>query len=314
MIYTITLNPAIDYILEIDNKLNVGVTNYYSREYFQAGGKGINVGLVLNNLKQEVELLGLLGSENQEVFTKAFKDQKIKNNFMVIKGKNRTNFKIKNLVSKEETELNGLGFNVLENDIKKFLKTFEKTIRKNDIVVITGSAPKSISQSLYKELGDIANQKGATFIVDANKELLKNALRSKPYLIKPNTEEICSTLGIEYKENLDLKELKALVQELQKMGAQNVLVSMGSKGSVFFGINNDIYQVSIAKGDLVNSVGAGDSMVAGFVYGISNKLSIEETLKVAAAAGGATAFTEWLAQGDEILKLSKQIEVNKVEV
>ncbi|QHX36616.1 1-phosphofructokinase [Spiroplasma sp. BIUS-1] len=312
MIYTLTLNPAVDHIVLADKKVELGVTNYYSDEYKVVGGKGINAGIILKNLSAEVQAIGIMGEENKEIFLNKFNEINLNNKFFLNSGSTRVNYKIKHLESKQETELNGMGFQTQKEVLESLVKYLKDNLKENDIVMLTGSVAMGIEKNIYEQIGKLANEKKATLICDATNDLLKNVLNEKPFLIKPNLEEICSTLGIEFNEDITFEETKELIQKLKDLGAQNVLLSMGSKGSLYFDSNNDIYKVGIAQGKLVNSVGAGDSMLAGFVYGKYKNLSIENTLQYAAASGAATAFNEWLASKEEIEKLVSQITVEKL--
>ncbi|QEH61784.1 1-phosphofructokinase [Spiroplasma chinense] len=312
MIYTITLNPAIDHIILTDKPVDLGVTNYYSDEYKVVGGKGINAGVILNNLESNVVAIGIMGDENKEIFTKKFDDVNLNVNFFFNPGSTRVNYKIKHLETHQETELNGLGFETKKEVLNDFISYLEKNLKKDDIVIATGSVARGIDKDIYQQIGKLANEKEALLVCDATNDLLKNALKEKPFLIKPNLEEICSTLGLEFNEDISFEETKELIVKLQELGARNVLLSKGSQGSIYFAENGDVYKVGIAKGKLVNSVGAGDSMLAGFVYGIDQKLSIENSLQYAAASGAATAFNEWLASKEEIEALTSKIDVNKI--
>ncbi|QBQ07656.1 1-phosphofructokinase [Spiroplasma gladiatoris] len=310
MIYTITLNPAIDHIILTNKPVELGITNIYSDEYKVVGGKGINAGVILNNLESNVQAIGILGEKNKDIFLNKFKEVNLNNKFFLNPGSTRVNYKIKHLVSHQETELNGMGFETNQKVVEDFLNYLESHLVEGDIVIATGSVARGISRQIYKTIGNIVNQKKAILVCDATNDLLKNALEAKPFLIKPNLEEIYSTLGLEYEENISFEKEKELIEKLQNLGAQNVLLSKGSNGSLYFTADKKVYQVGIAKGKLVNSVGAGDSMLAGFVHGIDKNLEIEKTLKFAAASGAATAFNEWLASKDEIISLVDQIEVS----
>lgn len=312
MIYTVTLNPAIDHIILTTKKVELGVTNYYHDEYKVVGGKGINAGVILKNLGANVQAIGIMGEENKQIFVDKFKEINLPTNFIFNPGSTRVNYKIKHLESHQETELNGIGFQVESTKISELLTTLKTNLKPGDIVVATGSVARGVATDIYKQIGDIAAQTEAILVCDATNELLKNALQAKPFLIKPNLEEICSTLGIEFKESIDFTETKNLIAELKKLGARNILLSMGSQGSFFFAEDDKIYKVGIAQGQLVNSVGAGDSMLAGFVYGIDQNFAIKKSLQFAAASGAATAFTEWLADQAQILALVDKIEVNEI--
>lgn len=310
MIYTITLNPALDYIIET-NGFNLGETNYYQKDYSVVGGKGINVSIILNNLEADVISTGILGKENKDIFISKFNEIKLEHNFIINKGVTRTNFKVKNLQIKQETELNGIGSTIAKEVLNDLINYLKDNLKANDILVAAGSLPLGVENDIYQKLGDIANDKKATFILDTSKENMINGLKSKPFLIKPNIEEICEILKIEYKEyNLD--EIKNMINQLQKLGARNILFSMGGKGSYYFDENKDIYKIGIANGKLVNSVGSGDSMIGGFTYALFKKMPITEALKYGSAAGGATAFTEWLGTKEDIEKLKNTIEVIKL--
>ncbi|AXK51366.1 1-phosphofructokinase [Spiroplasma alleghenense] len=310
MIYSITLNPAIDHIIESDN-FTIKQTNYYQNEYQVVGGKGINVAIILNNLENQVQATGVMGADNKSIFLDKFDEVKVPNHFFFNPGKTRTNYKIKNLSLKEETELNGLGFTTQAKTWKDLLDYLKSKITKDDIIVAAGSIAKGIPNDIYAQIGVIANNVGAKFILDATGTVMLKALSSKPFLIKPNIDEICGILNLPIKE-YTFEEIKSMILQLQKLGAQNILLSMGSDGSYYFTSNQDIYQTGIAQGKLVNSVGAGDSMLAGFTHGVSQNLDIQECLKLAAASGAATAFKEWLATKAEIIKLINEIKVKKI--
>ncbi|KAF5306452.1 hypothetical protein FQR65_LT18572 [Abscondita terminalis] len=290
MIYTITLNPAIDYIIRAD-EIKGNQTNYYKDSYEQIGGKGINVSIILNRLNDEVTSTGILGKIGNDLFLNKFKELNLKNNFFLFDGKTRTNFKIKNLSINEETELNGVTDLQECNSVEQLISFLKENVNSDDLIIAGGSLPSKVSQDIYQEIGQICLDKNIKFILDTSKEYLVNGLKAKPYLIKPNLEELCDILKIEHK-TYSYNEIEKFYLELKNKGAQNMLLSMGKDGSYFFSQDGSIYQVSAIKGTLVNSVGAGDSMVAGFIHGLVNNLTIEETLQFASASGAATAFTE----------------------
>lgn len=309
MIYTITLNPALDHIIETKG-FNLGETNYYSKDYEVIGGKGINVSIILNNLKANVMSVGLLGKENMNPFMEVFHSMNIKNNFILFNGNTRTNFKIKNLISKQETEINGTGNKIDEKLILKLKIFLKEHLDEGDIVIASGSIPSGVPTSIYNEIGKICELSKAVYILDTSKQQMIEALTVKPFLIKPNIEEICEILKKPLK-NYSFVEIVAMVEDLKKMGARNVLLSMSKEGSIYFQENGEIYKVGVSNGKLINSVGSGDSMVAGFAYGLYKGFDIVKTLQYGAAAGGATAFTEWLASKSEIEKLVTLINVTK---
>jgi 1-phosphofructokinase len=312
MIYTITLNPAIDKIILMSQDLELKKTNYYHDEYSVVGGKGINVGVVLNNLNEDVQLTGILGKNNPDVFEKKFEILDLKNHFFANDGNTRTNYKIKNLKTNQETELNGEGFETDPAVLQQLLQYLTANIQPHDIVVATGSIPKNVPKNIYQQIGTIVKEKNGLFIVDAAKEALQLALEAQPFLIKPNIDELNDVFQLSnVTEELD--SLQQLITTAQSKGARNILLSMGAKGSYYFSEQNEIYQVGIAQGQLVNSVGAGDSMLAGFIHGLAQQYDVSTTLKYAAACGGATAFTTWLATKDEIEPLVGTIQVTKIK-
>lgn len=313
MIYTVTLNPAIDCVVEL-NELNIGETNYYQNSYSQIGGKGINVGVILNSLGIAVDTIGFLGDKNKNIFLEVFNQHSLKNDFIFIKdASTRINYKIRNLTTKEETEMNGLGIDIPSHSLTQLLKYLEYSLRPNDIVIGCGSLAKSVPSDIYFQIGQIANSKQALFLLDTAKQPLKEGLKSEPYLIKPNIAEICELLELPILKHYVLKEIISMVQKIGLLGAKNILLSMGKDGSYYFEQTGKIYQVGIAKGELVNSVGAGDSMLAGIAFGLTKKLDLKTTLAYGAASGAATAFTKWLAEKENIEKFVSQIEVNEIE-
>lgn len=311
MIYTITLNPALDHVVET-NGFKIGETNYYHHDYLLIGGKGINVSIILNNLKANVLSTGLLGKENKEIFFAKFNEINLKNNFFLFDGKTRTNFKIKNLLKYEETELNGEGQLIDSNLLTQLFDYLENNLEAGDIVIAAGSTPKTLPIDVYYQLGLIVQKKKAMYILDASKQHLIAGLKAQPFLIKPNLEEICEMLGKPYRD-YDFLEIKTMIQELKRLGAQNILLSRGNKESWYFQENGDVYQIGIAQGTLINSVGSGDSMVAGFAFGQYKKFDLIKCLQYGAAAGGATAFTHWLATKEEIENLVNAIKITKLE-
>lgn len=290
MLYTVTLNPSIDQILETKGFV-LGETNYYDTDYQVVGGKGINVGVLLNNLEVDVVATGLMGLDNNQVFLEQFKQINLKHDFVFYPGKSRTNFKIKDFQNHQETELNGQGSVVEQNLVQDLLTYLDNHVQPQDVVIASGSVPGSVPENIYEQIGMIVNRHEGIFMLDSSKQWIKQGLKARPYLIKPNVEEICQMLNQTYNPELSLNQLEVMIKQLQELGARNILVSQGSKGSYYFSEDGEIYQVNTAKGKLVNSVGAGDSMVGGFAYAMSKNLTLEEMLKFGAASGAATAFS-----------------------
>lgn len=312
MIYTVTLNPSIDYIIET-KEFDINQTNYYHNSYQTIGGKGINVAIVLNNLLAPVIANGIMGNVNKFDFLNEFKFWNLSHNFFYYEGANRINFKIKNLVNKEETEINSIKEKINPWVTDLLIEYLTRNVKENDIVVCAGSINPSLNQALYLQIAEIVKKNKGLLIIDSSKLALKNSLQAKPYLIKPNLQELCNLLDKEVNEEYTFEELKDMVEAVKDMGARNILLSMGKKGSYYFSENKEVYHVSAADGELINSVGAGDSMLAGFIYGLFNKLDIEKTLKYSASAGSATAFTKGLATKAEIENLLDLISVKKIK-
>lgn len=300
MIYTITFNPALDYISQVDN-FEIGKINRTKTEKILPGGKGLNVSTVLKNLGIENTALGFIAGFTGDELKKEIEQIGIKTDFIkVTKGITRINVKIS---SDEETALNGNGPEITEEDIKNLLEKIEK-IKKEDIVILAGNIPKCINNNIYEIICKTLEQNEVTFIVDATKELLMNVLKYKPFLIKPNKEELEET----FKEKIDTKEdIVVHAKKLQLMGAQNVLISLGGDGAILVTADDKVYFSKAPKGKVVNTVGAGDSMVAGFIAGYEKSGDFEQAFKMGIATGSASAFSMNLATVEEVASLLKEI-------
>lgn len=298
MIYTVTFNPAIDYVMHTDTIKN-GVTNRSFSEEIYFGGKGINVSFVLNELGIKTKALGFVAGFTGEAIKQYLKDSDIEADFVSLEnGFSRINVKIK---SEEETEINGRGPDISAEKQEEFLlKT--NNIKDGDTVVLAGSIPPSLPDNIYETILERLCDRKIRIVVDATGDLLKNTLKYRPFLIKPNKAEL---------EELFAKELSShdqIIQcalALQEMGAQNVLVSMAKNGAILLDSHGKVHHCPAAKGVVVNSVGAGDSMVAGFLAGADK--DYEYALKLGTASGGATAFSRGLATKCEIEKLLNEI-------
>ena len=300
MIYTITFNPALDYISQVEN-FEIGKINRTKTEKILPGGKGLNVSTVLKNLGIESTALGFIAGFTGDELKTDIEQRGIKTNFIKVKeGITRINVKIS---SKEETALNGNGPEITEEDIQKLLERIEK-IKNEDIVILAGNIPKCINNNIYEIICKTLEQNDVRFIVDATKELLMNVLKYKPFLIKPNKEELEET----FKEKIDTKEeIVAHAKKLQSMGAQNVLISLGGDGAILVTTNDEVYFSKAPKGKVVNTVGAGDSMVAGFIAGYEKSGDFEQAFKMGIATGSASAFSMNLATAEEVASLLKEI-------
>lgn len=307
MIYTLTLNPAIDRFVEVLN-FELGKTNKIINEYELIGGKGINVSIMLKNLGYQTVVLGFLGFDNKEIFEKYLLKKKINFYFQKINGKNRINLKIKNLKSKQETELNGISFCVIDKDIITLLTTIKKKITKNDCLIISGSLPKNCSINLYKKISSYCYKNKILFIVDATKDILLSTLSFKPFLIKPNLIELNELFKTNF-EFINKKEIINLGKKLQKKGAQNILISCGKDGSILI-TSKYIYIGNSAKGKLINSVGSGDSMIAGFIGTYLKTNNYKLSMLKGICSGSATAFSKGIANKLLVENLKKQIKIN----
>ncbi len=293
MIYTLTLNPAIDYILHLD-KLQAGTVNRTSSESFYIGGKGINVSLVLKELDIQSTALGFVAGFTGKAILDGLTEKGIINDFITLpEGTSRINVKIKNDI---ETDINGKGPNIDEASQSLLFSKLD-ALKNEDILVLSGSVAKGLSDDFYAKIIECVSDKNVRVIVDATKNLLTNTLKFKPFLIKPNIDELSDLFNVTIS---DTEDVIKYAKKLQEMGAVNVLVSLGKDGAILLDGNGCIYKADVPSGKAVNSVGAGDSMVAGFIAGILKENNSKLALKLATACGSATAFSDDLAKKDKI--------------
>ncbi len=298
MIYTVTFNPSLDYIVNVDH-FRTGVVNRITKELIFPGGKGINVSMVLNNLGFETTALGFMAGFTGKEIVRLLDVRGIKSNFInVTEGNSRINFKLR---SDEETEINGQGPKITEENIKELYAQLDKLVA-GDTLVLAGSIPDVLPQSIYMDIMKCLEGRGIDIAVDATRKLLMNVLPYKPFLIKPNNHELGEIFGVEL---TDKDEIITYAKKLQEMGARNVLISMAGDGAVLVAENGETYKAESPKGKLVNSVGAGDSMVAGFISGYKETGSYKEALRKGLCTGSASAFSEELATKEEVLELIK---------
>lgn len=296
MVYTLTFNPAIDYTVELDAFCEGGL-NRSNNEYINYGGKGINVSVVLNNLNIENTALGFLAGFTGEELEKNLKKQGVNTDFIYLKsGLTRINVKIK---GQSETEINAKGPEIDRESLERLFDKLNK-LNSGDYLILSGSIPKKLSQNIYKEILEMLQGRGIEFIVDAEKALLLDALKFKPFLVKPNLFELCQITGKDLESENEIIEGAKF---LQKQGGKNVLVSLGEKGALLISENSEILWQKAPKGRLVNSVGAGDSMISGFLKGYLDTKDYGIALKMGVAAGSATAFSKELAKTEEIYKI-----------
>ena len=303
MIYTVTFNPAIDYIVHTDEMETGGVIRS-SREEIYIGGKGLNVSQVLKELGKESEAFGFVAGFTGEAIERGMKDYGIAADFVHLEeGFSRINVKVK---AERETEINGHGPEIPEEKIEELFGKLKK-LHDGDTIVLAGSIPASLPQDMYERILDYLKDKKVRAVVDATKDLLLNVLKYKPFLIKPNNFE----LGEMFQVTLHTEEdIVTYAKKLKEMGAINVLVSMAGDGAVLLDEQGMVHRCPVCKGMVQNSVGAGDSMVAGFIAGYEQGGDYEYALKLGTAAGGATAFSAGLGKKELIKELLKQLQNN----
>ena len=302
MIYTVTFNPAIDYVVRLDRELKVGDVNRARGEDCVLGGKGINVSGVLAELGCESVALGFVAGETGAWLERGLAAQGLKTDFVHLEhGMTRINVKIK---AEKETELNGAGPDIPEGAMQA-LETKLDRLQKDDILILAGSIPASLAQTTYERLLARLEGRGVRAVVDATRDLLVNVLRYRPFLIKPNNHELSEIVGIKLTND---NEVVTAAKMLQEKGARNVLVSMAGDGALLLDEQGGVHRIGCPKGTVVNSVGAGHSMVAGFVAGYQQSGGNYDTaLRLGTACGSATAFSLGLATRQDIEKLLKTI-------
>ncbi len=299
MIYTVTFNPAIDYIVHT-GQMQVGQVNRSQGEELYFGGKGINVSFVLHELGLPSKALGFVAGFTGAAIEAGIQEQGIATDFVHLdSGFSRINVKIK---SSEETELNGQGPNISEAAVAELFEKLNQ-LQDGDVLILAGSIPNTMPADSYEKILAHLSDKKIKVIVDATKDLLLNVLPYHPFLIKPNNHELGELFGVTLHS---IEEIATYAKKLQEMGAQNVLISMAGDGAFLIDETGKQHVCGVCKGTVKNSVGAGDSMVAGFVAG-SMQGDYEAALKLGTAAGGATAFSEGLAQRAEIERLLQQL-------
>ena len=299
MVYTVTFNPAIDYVVHT-GKMKLGATNRSEREEMYFGGKGINVSIVLRELGIDSKALGFTAGFTGEAIEKGLADVGIDTDFVRLEsGNSRINVKIK---SAEETELNGQGPDINDKAISALYEKLDE-LSDGDTLILAGSIPSSLPSDIYERILERLSGKNIRAVVDATKDLMLNVLKYKPFLIKPNNHELGEMFGVELNSD---EEIEKYARKLQEMGAVNVLISMAGDGAMLIDEYGKKHRCGVCKGMVKNSVGAGDSMVAGFTAGAING-DYEYALKLGTAAGGATAFSDGLATKEEITELLKTL-------
>lgn len=293
MIYTVTLNPSLDYVVDVDD-FELGRTNRAVSERLYAGGKGINVSFVLKNLGFESTALGFSAGFTGEEIKKQIQERGITENLItVLNGQSRINIKLR---GQQETEINGMGPDIEKEHIQQLLKKLS-VLSPGDYLILAGSVPMKINDTIYYDILKTLDKKGIKAVVDTTGDLLLNVLKYHPFLIKPNIHELSKLFSTEIKTK---EEVVQYGLKLQDMGAQNVIVSMAGDGAVFICENGEIYKSEAPKGVVKNSVGAGDSMVAGFLAGFCETKDFAKAFKMGVCTGSASAFSEDLATKEQV--------------
>lgn len=300
MIYTVTFNPSLDYIVSVDD-FKLGLTNRTSSELLLPGGKGINVSTILTNLGIESTALGFVAGFTGAEIVRRAEEIGIRSDFIQIdKGISRINVKLKSI---DGTEINGMGPDISREKVAELMEKLE-VLGEGDVLVLAGSIPASMPDDIYSQILERLTGKGVMFIVDATGDLLLKVLKYRPFLIKPNNHELGDIFQVELKTR---EEVVPYGKKLQEMGARNVLISMAGEGAVLVAEDGSVYDTPAPKGVLVNAVGSGDSMVAGFTAGWIEKKDYRHAFYMGVASGSASAFSEYLATKDEIMDLYSKI-------
>lgn len=303
MIVTVTLNPSVDYVVRL-NEIDVGSLNRTNDTAYFAGGKGINVSQVLHELQVPTVATGFVGGFSGGFIKDSLTAKGIQANFVEVEEPTRINIKLK---TAEETEINASGPSISNDNLNSLLELL-KEYGTGDTLVLAGSIPSSLASSLYGTLTKEASARGMKVVIDAEKALLEPALTSPLYFIKPNHHELGDYFGAEVK---NVEDAIKYGKELLNYEISNIMVSMAAQGAVLL-TKDAVYQAQVPKGVVKNSVGAGDSSVAGFLAGREKGLSIEESFRLSVATGSATAFSEGLATADEIERLRSEVMIKKL--
>ena len=300
MIYTVTFNPSLDYIVSVDD-FKLGLTNRTSSELMLPGGKGITVSTVLMNLGIGNTALGFTAGFVGEEIIRRLQEMGVKSDFIQIEeGVSRINVKLKSI---DGTEINGSGPVISAENVEKLMEKLEK-LGEGDVLFLAGSIPSSMPDDMYRKIMEKLDGKGVMIVVDATRDLLVNVLEYHPFLIKPNNHELGEIFNVELKTR---ESVVPYAKKLQEMGARNVLISMAGEGAVLIAEDGTVYDAPAPKGKLKNGVGAGDSMVAGFMAGWLEKQDYRHAFHMGVASGSASAFSENLATKEEITAVYEQV-------
>jgi len=304
MYYTITLNPAIDMLTKVEN-FELGKLNRTGESDYVIGGKGINISLLLNNIGKESKALGFIAGFTGYFIKEELKKKGIKSNFVETNGFTRINIK---LTTEQETEINSQSSKVAKENIKEFFDTLEE-LSDNDTVFLSGNIIPGMDSDDFAAIAKKVREKGAKLVVDSNKDMVLDTLKYKPFIIKPNEFELGEMFGVKISNT---EEIVKYAKKLQEMGAENVLVSRGSKGAILFTNEGDVFTANTATGKVISTIAAGDSMLAMFVAKYDETGDYRLSLQYASAAGGATSFSAGVGKKKLIDELLSQINVDKM--
>ena len=300
MIFTLTLNPSIDYVVHLDEFVS-GITNRTTSEEYYIGGKGINVSCILAELDIESTALGFTAGFTGAAISGGLMARGIRSDFIRLReGISRINIKIKAL---EESEINCQGPHISESEFQQLLRKLD-AVKDGDTIVLAGSIPKTMSDDAYERILERISGKDVMIIVDATKKLLLNCLHYRPFLIKPNRQELSEIFQRKVETEQETEEC---AHELMKMGARNVIVSLGSDGAALYAEDGKTYRTGVVKDEVLSTVGSGDSMVAGFIAGWREKQDYAYALKLGTACGNATAFSAGLATKEKIMEVMAKL-------
>ncbi|MBD5459327.1 MAG: 1-phosphofructokinase [Lachnospiraceae bacterium] len=300
MIYTVTFNPSLDYIVSVEN-FRLGLTNRTCSELMLPGGKGLNVSMVLGNLGIESTALGFVAGFTGEEIVRRVEEMGVRSDFIQVEeGYSRINLKLKSI---EGTEINGCG-PTISGPLTDRLMAKLDVLENGDVLVLAGSIPGSLPDDIYRKIMERLKGRDVMVVVDATRDLLVNVLEFRPFLVKPNNHELGEIFGVELKTR---EEVVPYAQKLREMGAVNVLVSMAGQGAVLAAGDGSVHASPAPKGTLVNGVGAGDSMVAGFLAGWMEKNDYRHAFHMGLSAGSASAFSELLATKEEVMEVYRQV-------
>ncbi len=301
MVYTVTFNPALDYVVHLEEPIKNGTMNRSSKEEFYYGGKGINVSTVLTNLGIDTVAMGFVAGFTGAAIVHGLSHKGIRTDFIILRqGISRINVKIRN---GEETDINAAGPRLSNDDVKAFMKKLDD-LTDGDYIVLSGSTPPNMHDIIYERVCRRVADRNVQVVVDADGNLLTNTLQFAPFLIKPNKAELESLFNTKIKND---KDIEKYAKKLQEMGARNVLVSMGEEGSMLVPEEGKVIRVGVPEGKVINTVGAGDSMVAGFLAGYMKNGDMQKAMNLATAAGAATAYSEGLGEKSTIMMQLEKI-------